>query len=81
MIETRTVEFFYGKVKQIDEKIEECFISLKNDITPHLKDYSINDGTMKCSSKNVGVSEMCFSIRKLEELREFYLNKIEHEKQ
>jgi DASH complex subunit Ask1 len=76
MMTTRTQTFFNEKVKQIDEKINECFVSLKNDIIPHLKDYRLNDSALKVSSKNIGVLEMCISITKLEQLRDFYLNKL-----
>lgn len=75
-METRTVEFFTKKIEQIDEKIEESFVSLKNDIIPHMKKYFLDDKTMKVQAEYVGISEMCFGITKLEQLRDFYLNKL-----
>ena len=76
-METRDVEFFEKKIKEIDKKIEECFVSLGTDVIPHLKKYLIDDKIIKVQAEYVGVSEMCFSIKKLEELREFYIVKIE----
>ena len=75
-METRSEEFFTKKVEQIDRKIEECFISLEDDVIPHLKKYLMDDKTLSVQAEYVGTSEMCFSIRKLEELREFYINKL-----
>ena len=77
-MENRTIEFFTEKVKEIDEKIEECFVSLKNDTSVHLKEYAMKDSEMEVSSKYVGVAEMCFSIEKLEKLREFYCEKLKN---
>jgi tetrahydromethanopterin S-methyltransferase subunit B len=76
-METRTVEFFNEKVKQIDAKIDKCFKAFEEG-TEHLHSYRLKEGhkEMEVESTYVSVLGMSNNIERLEELRQFYVNKI-----
>lgn len=74
-METRTVEFFTEKVKQIDAKIEKCFKAFE-ECLEHLHHYKLKDGGIETETTYVSVASMVTNIQRLEELRKFYIENI-----
>ena len=75
-METRTVEYLNKKIEQIDAKIEKCFESF-DEANEHIAHYKINDGKITTETTYVSVSSMVINIQRLEDLRMYYLKKID----
>lgn len=79
-METRDVDFFLEKIIKIDLAIEKCFESF-TECVEHISEYEMEEvlvnNAMKVKTVYVGSGVICEKILKLEELRYFYIKKME----